>query len=312
MVTPRPGCRLAARAALVAATAVVIVLAAPSWPAAPGVGAAASEPTGRGGCAARFPDQAWDFEHHVSGVSVSTAGLNRATSERLAGDVDAAAAMMSADGLAPGSAAVCLFADDIPLDAADLAPPGQQLHAVAWLPDQVVAVSASSLRLVRRAAVLGLTHAILWHRDAEGGYVEPLSSAIAQWYVSRVEGTLGLRHAEMRRANFFEPLIGTEWTAGIQQPVLVWNPQFQDSAIGDIVDYAVRHHGSSVLLDPDPVLWERIEREWSAALLAELLGEDFRTTGWVLGLVVFVGVILLAVVLGLRARRVKRSRLRRE
>jgi hypothetical protein len=160
----------------------------------------------------------------------------------------------------------------------------------------------------------GLAYATLWglaQQQGLEGYPEPLATVIGQWYMSRAAGKLDLHHSQMRGGAFFrdpggEGVDSTDWTAAQQPPVYVWNPQFQESPIGDLVAFAVETQGPEVLLDTDGARWSEIEQKWQAALREEALQGAGSGNAWVIGLAVIVGFVGLAILLALLNRRSRR------
>ena len=70
----------------------------------------------------------------------------------------------------------------------------------------------------------------------------------------------------------------------------------------------MRTEGLGAITDPKSVDWDEVEAAWVADIELELLGRSGPTTGWIFGFAFFLGMITLAVVMGLVARRNKRIR----
>jgi hypothetical protein len=259
------------------------------------------------GCDALFPGREWTGTAAAGPVVVYGADMRIEELDRFTAEIDQFVALIQPEIGHLDGVSVCLFGGTVPLDPTAYVPLGQRVHALALTGEQVVVVEALDARLVQRAAGFGLAYLALWNLGA-GPYPEPLAYAVGQWYVSRVEDKVELHHEVMSRVAFFQGTLGTDWTADVQSPTYAWNPQFQESPIGDLIDYAVEARGIETIVDPASVDWPALEARWAVDIEQELLGRSSPTTGWIFGLAFFLGMITLAVAMALIARRNKRIR----
>lgn len=276
--------------------------------------AAAQDPSA---CASRFPAHAWTLVSEGASVATFRASVDESVAHRFAESATAAASMLAADlGEFPPTV-LCVFGSDITLDAASLVdagllPSGQRLHAAAFIDEALLFVDTQQFRLVDDAIVLGLANIALWHSSGSDGYPEPLAGAVAQWYVARMADSLEQHHSTMRVFNFFNDPSGnappTDWFAGSQEPVAVWNPEFQESPIADFVESAVADSGTSIIVDPEPAVWEAADVAWRAGLRAELLQGAEGSRDWVGGVAIAVLVVVLAVATAWWGRRLSKRK----
>lgn len=269
------------------------------------------------GCAERFPGVAWAPAESPAGVSIYAVDVAPAVVERFATDAAEVAAWLSADLPALEPIDLCLFGPEIRLDGTGIVPPGQRIQAAASGPESIVVVNTLELKRVKPAIAYGLAYAALWDQAQSlelGGYPQPLADAVSQWYMARAMDNLGAHHTTMLRANFLQDPSGTspasDWTAaGEQARVFAWNPEFAESPVGDLVNFAVATHGAAVLTDPTTDTWVTLETEYRAALHEELFGDVGGSFGWPWGLTIVMVILVLALVLSsYEWRRKRRAR----
>ncbi len=266
-------------------------------------------------CGAQFPEEEWVLVGETDLLTVSSAGLSDAAGLRFADEAGATARLLEADFGTLPPLELCVFGPDVRLDPEGLAPRGQQLHAVVFAEEGTIYVGGLQASLFDEAHSFGLAYATLWglaRRHGLDSYPEPLATVIGQWYMSRVAGKVDLHHSQMRSGAFFRDPSGggvetTDWTADRQPPIYVWNPQFQESPVGDLIGFAVETHGPEVLLDTDSARWSEIEQEWQAALREEALQGSGSGNAWLIGLAVVVGFVSLAILLAWLNRRSRRK-----
>ncbi len=267
------------------------------------------------GCEAMFPEATFENSAPIGAATLHTSELADTVAARVADDLRRAAELIAGDLPGLAGVEVCVFADELPLDAQALGwPEGQRLRAVSFGPERVVALSAWQLRLLADAGVLGLAHQAQWG-VGDGHYPDPLGGAVAQWYAARLDDRLGRDHATMRYANLIRAIPeDIPWTAEAIPERLLWNPEFQLSPIGDFVEFAVAAEGTGVLREPDAATWRRLQADWQRSLLVEATGSESGTRGWIGGVVVvsIIAVMGLALALGafVQHRRRQRSTVR--
>ena len=252
------------------------------------------------GCSGLMPEVAWDHLLPSGPIIVYAAEISLDLAERFRDDLAGTAAIIQRDIGGLQGVQVCLFADRLPLDAEALGwPAGQQLRAASFVEERVVVLSTLQIGDVRPAGAIGLAHQAQWHSSG-GTYPLAFGSAVAQWYRSADAGRLDRDHAIMRYARITRAVAGPiPWDAGTLEIVMLWNPQFQDSPIGDFVEFAVAAVGRDILADPDPETLARLDTDWQQQLLNEARGSEEPTSDWVLGAAVVASAVLLAVVLAL-------------
>jgi hypothetical protein len=269
-------------------------------------------------CAERFPDQDWQLVVAGGGVTVFAAELASTVAARFAEDATEVVRLLRSDlGTFPDTT-LCLFGAGTTLDASDLRdrgllPPGQRLHAALFAEEALLYLDTLQFRLVPDAIALGFTHIALWELASaagEAGYPEPLAGAIAQWYVARRNGRLESHRATMRVATFYGDPSGSapaaNWLSGAQEPVSVWNPEYQESPIGALIADAVATRGTDMLLRPDADEWAAAELAWRAELRAELLQGADESRDWIGGVLIAGGAVAAAIGFALWGRRQNR------
>ncbi len=265
------------------------------------------------GCTAEFPFLSWDAIGQTGGVELYGASIPGGQYGRFTEDVSEVLALFEGELAAPVGLDVCMVGPGESLAPAGLKNEFQPVQAAALGPEQILVVDTSALKNADAGIAFGMAHLALW-RVAEdlglAGYPEPLASAIAHWYTSQLRGREDLHHAQIRVSLFFSDPEGTagssDWIAGSQEPLLLWNPEFTDSPIGDLVGFGVATRGGEVMGRPDRALWNAIEQEWRQSLRDELLEGATGETLWRIGLAIVIGVVALAIVLAWQARIVKR------
>ena len=261
-------------------------------------------------------------------VSIESTGVPAGQGERFAREIGTVVGWITNE-MGPVTATVCLVGadEDTAFDRDQVQTQSRLFHArmeadrallVISTPEQIGRVSA--------AAAFGLSHIKLWQESGGEGWPEPLATAIAFWYRTRLLDHLELRHAEARAENFFDNESRVDWVASRQVAVLVWNPEthgtqrqtgFQSGLVavtpgasGDIIAFATAAEGLDILLDRDRERWAERERSWRVSLRVELTGRETPTTVWVGGIGIAVGVVLLATVVAVGGIVSKRRRRR--
>lgn len=280
-------------------------------------------------CPERFPQVEWTLVSDGD-VAVYAAGVPDAIAERFGGDIELSSGWIVAD-IGSFETVVCLVGEDAAYIGDEFASGSVGFHAHMDLDDRLLVLETERPSFVGPAAAFGLAHQALWQNNGDEAFPEPLASVIAQWYRARVLERLDQYHHDAKVMNFFDTEsainwfrrdISVEnvfdadttinWTAAAQLPVHNWIPESNFTAVGDFVNFAVSEYGSDVLLETDGAAWTEIEREWKAALRADLTGRETPTTDWVFGVAIAVGILSVAVIaigLGLYSKYRKKERI---
>jgi len=272
---------------------------------------AAADAPDVGACPAAFPDAVFDTAADAGPVRLWGSGLNVEVTERFARELGDLVGWVGADIAPLDGVEVCLFADDIPIDADALGwYPGHVLPAVAFGADGVVAISAELLRYVRDAAIAGLVHIALW-RASDGEYPQPFGDDVMGWYLGRVAGTTEAIHNVFlgQQIGRREPWPPFPWTAGTISDPILWNPQFGYGGAGDFTAFVVAAEGSAYLAAPDVGRLAALDEEWRQALFEASGAIAGGSKGWIVGVIASVVLVAAAVAFAWMGRR---SRLRAE
>ncbi len=277
----------------------------------PGVATAAEA----SGCLEHFPATDWTESALVGPATLWIADIEDAVAARYADQVAAITEILESDLGALDSIDVCIFGSEVRLDAADLLPDNQRLHAVVFPQDDTVVVGAILPQFLEEAVAFGLAYAALWQVGEDlpaDGYPEPLATTVGQWYMARVKDRLDQHRSAMRTGLFFSDPEGKAeggvWTGEVQSTAYVWNPEFLESPIGDMVEFAVATRGVDVLRDVSTETWADVESEYRLTLRQELIG-DGSGSAWIVGAGIIIGVVVLAGIAAWFAHRDRRTRL---
>lgn len=278
----------------------------------PGVATAAES----SGCSARFPATEWIESAAVGPATLWIADIEDGVAARYADQVAGINAILESDHGALDPIDVCIFGSDVTLDATGLLPENQRLHAVVFPQDDTVVVGATLPQFLEEAVAFGLAYTALWQVGddlAADGYPEPLATTVGQWYMARVKDRLDQHRSAMRTGLFLSDpegkAEGGDWTGEVQSTAYVWNPQFMESPIGDMVEFAVATRGVEVLRDVSTETWADVESEYRFALRQELVG-DGSGSSWMWGAGIVIGALILAGSAAWFAHRDRRTRLR--
>lgn len=277
-----------------------------------------------GRCAEMFPDVAWSYVAIDAPVTFATVGMSAAMAARYAADAERVANQIQEELGGLDGAAMCLTVPELPLDVGDLVPPGQRLHVAVFGEEKVFALSAVEIRMVDDAIAFGLPHIALWQvaddLNLADGFPEPLASTISHWYLARANNRLARHHAELVVQLFLDDpnpdqrtvADANSWVAGVREDPFTFDPQFIDSPMGAMIEYAVASRGVDILRTPDQEIWGAIENEWRVAMKAELLEGRSGSWGAEGGAAIIIFFVLLAILLAwLKHRENKRAAQRR-
>jgi hypothetical protein len=263
------------------------------------------------GCSALFPDQEWDLTVDLGPTLLYLSGLPDGIVDRYARELAEASQLIQSEIGGLEDVEICIFDDQLPLDSVALGwPEGQFLRAASFGEERAVVLSAWTIGLVKPAGILGLAHQAEGG-SADGAYPEPLGGAVRAWYMSRLTDRLERHHNVMRYANLIQSIPEEiPWTSGSIDELMLWNPEFQESAIGDFTQFVVDRAGLEALIDPDETQLQEIQTEWQRQLLIEARGTDRPTTGWIVGGAIIIALLVLALVIVVVNR--KRTRPRKQ
>lgn len=261
----------------------------------PGASAGAQQAAG---CTAVFPETAFDTSAPTGAVMVRGAGLNREMTERFAGEFSQVVEWLGAEITSLEGVEVCLFADEIAIDAAALGwDTSIPLRAVAFGEQGVVAVSAWLPRYLRAAGEAGLIHVALW-RTGGGEYPQPFADDVTGWYLGRVAGTTEAIHNIFLRQQIGlrEPWPPFPWSVSTLADPVLWRPEYGYGGAGDFTAYIVGVEGTSFLAAPDGERLAALDEGWRQALFDESGAIPGGSKGWIAGVVA--ASVLLAAAIG--------------
>jgi len=261
----------------------------------PGASAGAQQAAG---CAAVFPETEFDTAVAAGPVVVRGAGLNREMTERFAGEFSQVVEWLGADITPLEGVEVCLFADEIAVDAAALGwDTSIPLRAVAFGEQGVVAVSAWLPRYLRAAGEAGLIHIALW-RTGGGTYPQPFADDVTGWYLGRLAGTTEAIHNIFLRQQIGlrEPWPPFPWSVSTLADPILWRPEYGYGGAGDFTAYVVDVAGASFLAAPDAERLVALDEGWRRALFDESGAIPGGSKGWIAGVVA--AAVLLAAAIG--------------
>jgi len=261
-------------------------------------------------CSDRFPETEW-MTVRTGGVSIAVTGMTPALAARFDEEISLIDSWIS-DDMGPYSATVCLVSGESAFDSGRFEASSRRFHARSDLPEQLLVLNVERVGFVAPAAAYALAQHALWQNNGDEAFPEPIASAIGQWYRARILGRLDQYHKDVMFSNLFDTESIVDWTSSVQKPVQDWDPETNFAPIGDFIDFAVDTHGTEVLRETDGERWSQIEGEWRVSLRNDLRGRDTDTTGWIGGVALTTGsvlVALIAITLGLIAKyRTKRRR----
>ena len=283
---------------LLAATVLALVVASP---------ATAQE---GGACTERFPEVDWIRVE--APVDVYAGAVPAGHSARYADEISGAVEQISSY-YGDFDATVCLFDRASGLDTSPYVSGSNRLHAMLFTDEAVLVIATENVGLTGSAAAFGLAQIAMWQFTGGAGFPEPQASTISQFFQSEVRNRAVMDHAEAKAANFYGPEVVTEWSAGTQQVLMMWDPSLGRSAANlgptgpaaaaaspasthtaDLIRFGMTEIGDEFLVVPDAAVWTDLEAQWRDALTVELMGTDEPTTTWRAGLAIAIGVVVLA------------------
>lgn len=251
-----------------------------------------------GGCAAVFPGTAFDTSARTGPVVVRGFGVRPEVTERFAGEFTQIVEWLEAEITSLDGVEVCLFADEVAIDAEALGwYPGLPLRAAAFGEEGVVALSAWLPRYLREAGVAGLVHIALW-RTSAGAYPQPFADDVTGWYLGRLAGTTGAIHNIFLRQQIGlrEPWPPFPWTVSTLADPILWKPEYGYGGAGDFAAYVVGAEGPGYLASPDADHLAGLDEGWRQALFDESGAIPGGSKGWIVG--VIAAALLLALAIG--------------
>jgi hypothetical protein len=273
-------------------------------------------PAAQASCRDRFPDEPFEYELSAGVARVFTSGIGEEMARRWATTTAEAASII--DGTIGGldGVAVCVFADDLPLDGVALGwHENQRLRAAAFGDEGLIVVSSWLIGTVEGSIQRGLVHLAQW-RSSEGTYPAGFAEEVLGWYRNRFNNTTeSVRLAFVRQnVGLREPWPPTPWLEGptISDPI-VWNPEAGFGGAGDFARFAVDMLGPVVVADPrgSAADIEAADEAWRQALFDESGSIPGGSREWIVGAFMVAGTILFAVWMAYQGRR-DRERIARE
>jgi len=266
-------------------------------------------------CAEVFPDVPWQTSASEGPVSVATAGMNEATTQRFTADVERIAGLVEAEIGGLEGTAVCLATPELSDGFSELVARGQRLHAGVFAEEKVFVISAVETRMVNDAIAFGLPQIALRQLADElglaGGYPDPLGSTIAHWYLARDIGRLDQYRSQLTVTIYLDDVTPEDrtvedammWVGDLKEDPFLFDPQFVGSQMGVFIDFAVAEEGPEILRHTDQRTWAELEKAWRISIRDQFPRGDF---GLWWGVGIFVGFIVLAILLAWGRRRQKR------
>jgi hypothetical protein len=263
-----------------------------------------------GRCAERFPDVEFDHSTTAGPVGVYGAGVPEGVLDRYGRDFGVLVDWIIEEmGGLDDSVVVCMFQNNIPLDAQALGwPEGQALRAVAFADEGIVVLSNWFPRHVPGAGYNGLIH-VAQYRVSDGDYPEPFGTEVKGWYRNRLERSVDAVHNFYVRQNsgLSEPWAPFPWTVGRMVDPILWNPEFGYGGGGDFANFAVANGPETLLSDPLGSDLETLDEGWRQALFDESGAVPGGSRGWLTGLSVTIAVLAVGVFMPWWNRRQKRK-----
>jgi hypothetical protein len=270
--------------------------------------AAFAQTTDGGRCAERFPESTFDTSAMADVVSVHGSGIGAELLDRYAREWGELVALVQDEmGGLDGGVAVCVFDDELPLDNESLGWPATQfLRAASFGQDRLVVVSSWLISEAPDAGRNGLLH-VAQYQVSGGTYPEPFGDEVKGWYRNRVDRTVEAVHNVFVRQNsgLAEPWQPFPWTVGQMVDPLVWNPEQGYGGAGDFANYAVATGGTEVLSTPLTSDLASLDEGWRQTLFDESGAVLGGSRGWILGLVMSVGIVVLGILMAWWSRRQK-------
>lgn len=249
------------------------------------------------GCAAVFPTTTFDTSAPAGPVVVRGAGLNVEMTERFSRELTQVAELLGTEVSSLGGVEVCLFADEMDIDAEALGwYPGLPLRAAAFAEQGVVAVSTWLPRYTTDAGVVGLIHVALW-RASGGSYPQPFADDVIGWYLGRLAGTTDAIHSLYLRQQIglHEPWPPFPWSISTLEDPVLWKPEYGYGGAGDFTDYVVEAKGVGYLAAPDSEELVELDEGWRQALFDDSGAVPGGSKGWIAGLIVAVVLLVVAI-----------------
>lgn len=262
-----------------------------------------------GRCAERFPEAV--FDHHATAGPVDLYGSEVPAEilDRYGRDYTVLVEWIQDEmgGLGDG-VVICMFEDQIPLDAQSLGwPEGQALRAAAFGEERMIVLSNWLIQHVPDAGYNGLLH-VAQYQVSDGDYPQTFGNEVKGWYRNRIDRTVEVVHNVLVRQNsgLSEPWPPTPWVDEAIADPLLWNPEFGYGGGGDFANFAVANGGNEILSDPRSTDVASLDEQWRQALFDESGAVLGGSRGWIKGLVISIGIVLLGVLMALWNRHQKR------
>jgi hypothetical protein len=261
-------------------------------------------------CSDRFAGSVFDTGAAAGPVQVYGSGITQALLDRYADDWSELVELVQEEmGGLDGGVTVCVFAGRLPIDAEALGwPRNLQLRAIAYGQEQLVVVSSWLIGETPDAGRNGLLH-VAEYQVSAGTYPEPFGNEVKGWYRNRVDRTVENIHNVLVRQNsgLSEPWQPFPWTVGQMVDPLLWNPEIGYGGGGDFANYAAATAGNVVLSDPLGSDLDALDEGWRQTLFDESGAIPGGSRGWMVGLFLSMGLLLLGIYLAWSGRHQKRK-----
>lgn len=251
----------------------------------------------------------FEFELPAGPARVFTSGIGEEMAQRWATTTSEAAAFIDDTTGGLEGVAVCVFADELPVDGAELGwHENQALRAAAYGEEGIVVVSSWLIGTVEGSIQRGLVHLAQW-RASDGTYPAGYADEVLGWYRNRFDDTTEAVHLAFVRQNvgLREPWPPTPWLEGpVIDEAIAWNPEAPFGGGGDFTEFAVNMLGPVVVADPFGADIEAADEAWRQSLFDESGSIPGGSKEWIIGAVLVAATILFAVWMALQGRRDKR------
>lgn len=275
------------------------------------VAPSASAQVDPGRCAELFPDTVFDHATSAGPIQIYGHEVPAGVLDRYGRDFAVLADWIVAEmGGLDEEVTICMFQDQLPLDAEALGwPRGQQLRALALGAEKMVVLSNWFPRHVPGAGYNGILH-VAQYQVSGGAYPEPFGNEVRGWYRNRLDRSVEAVHNSAVRssAGLAEPFPTNPgfWVSGQMRDPILWNPEFGWGGAGDFANFAFSVGGRELFADPVSGDLDTIDAAWKQALFDESGAIPGGSKGWLTGLGFSLAIIAIGIFMPWWNRRQKR------